>query len=78
LIKPTGGAREAEQSASHLCPTVSEQLFHSQNGLKLRNTISIGVAGFPEHGQTAAEVIGAADQALYAAKRGGGNRCQVA
>jgi diguanylate cyclase (GGDEF)-like protein len=78
IVLMAGGAREAEQSAIRLCRTVSEHLFHCQDGLKLRNTISIGVAGFPEHGRTAAEVIGAADQALYAAKRGGRNLCRVA
>jgi diguanylate cyclase (GGDEF)-like protein len=37
-------------------------------------TVSIGVAGCPEHGQTAEGMIAAADQALYLAKREGRNR----
>ncbi|HEX5576534.1 MAG TPA: GGDEF domain-containing protein, partial [Gemmatimonadales bacterium] len=37
-------------------------------------TLSIGIAEFPEHGQTAEEVISCADEALYAAKRAGRNR----
>ena len=37
-------------------------------------TISIGMAEFPEHGPTAEAVISRADEALYAAKRGGRNR----
>jgi diguanylate cyclase (GGDEF)-like protein len=37
-------------------------------------TLSIGIAEFPEHGQTAEEVISCADEALYAAKRTGRNR----
>jgi diguanylate cyclase (GGDEF)-like protein len=37
-------------------------------------TLSIGIAEFPENGQTADEVISSADEALYAAKRGGRNR----
>jgi diguanylate cyclase (GGDEF)-like protein/PAS domain S-box-containing protein len=40
-------------------------------------TISLGVATFPEHGQTAQEVIIKADQALYAAKRAGRNRVMI-
>jgi GGDEF domain-containing protein len=32
------------------------------------------VAAFPEHGRTAAEVMRAADAALYAAKRSGRDR----
>lgn len=37
-------------------------------------TISVGVAEFPTHGETAAAVIGAADAALYEAKRQGRDR----
>lgn len=37
-------------------------------------TISFGVASFPEHGETAGSLLRAADEALYAAKRSGGDR----
>lgn len=37
-------------------------------------TASIGVACFPEHGRTVAELVGAADSALYLAKNEGRNR----
>jgi diguanylate cyclase (GGDEF)-like protein len=40
----------------------------------LTQTISIGVAGFPDHAQTLEALIERADQALYAAKRAGRNR----
>jgi diguanylate cyclase (GGDEF)-like protein len=36
-------------------------------------TVSIGVASYPEHGETAEAVIGSADAALYQAKRSGRN-----
>jgi len=41
-------------------------------------TVSIGVAAFPEHGQTLEEVIQASDKALYESKRMGRNRATVA
>lgn len=37
-------------------------------------TVSVGVASFPDHGRSVAEVMRAADGALYAAKRGGRDR----
>jgi diguanylate cyclase (GGDEF)-like protein len=45
---------------------------HEFAGRKI--TLSIGIAEFPENGQTADDVISSADEALYAAKRGGRNR----
>ena len=43
-----------------------------------RVTVSIGVASYPEHGETAEAVIAAADAGLYRAKRGGRNEIVLA
>ncbi len=41
-------------------------------------TASIGIAVFPKHGRTLSQLLGAADAAMYTAKRNGGNRTKVA
>ncbi|ADH86314.1 sensor domain-containing diguanylate cyclase [Desulfurivibrio alkaliphilus] len=78
IVLVTDGPQTGHKIAARLCRAVDEHTFHCAGGLALHNTISIGVAGFPAHGKTVAEVIGAADQALYEAKRAGRNRCQLA
>lgn len=40
-------------------------------------TVSLGIASYPAHGPSALEVLQAADQALYAAKRKGRNRTEA-
>jgi diguanylate cyclase (GGDEF)-like protein len=40
-------------------------------------TFSFGIASFPDHGRSADSVLEAADQALYAAKALGRNRCVI-
>jgi diguanylate cyclase (GGDEF)-like protein/PAS domain S-box-containing protein len=45
--------------------------------IDLRTTISIGVACYPQHARKVHEIIQAADAAMYAAKRAGGNRVHV-
>ena len=42
-----------------------------------RLTVSVGIALFPEHGVETVEVIGAADEALYAAKDAGRDRYTI-
>jgi diguanylate cyclase (GGDEF)-like protein/PAS domain S-box-containing protein len=50
------------------------QLITTFHQLPLQGTLSVGISAFPEHGQTAAELLRAADMALYAAKSTGRNR----
>lgn len=40
--------------------------------------ISVGLARYPEHGTTVEALLEAADQAMYAAKQGGGNEARIA
>jgi len=47
-------------------------------GQQVRVTTSAGLASFPEHAETAEELLAAADLALYQAKANGRNRLEVA
>lgn len=47
-------------------------------GTAVTQTVSLGVAHYPVHGTSAAQLIDAADQAMYRAKRAGKNRVVVA
>ncbi len=44
-----------------------------RDGVLVHPTLSLGVAAYPEDGETRAELTRAADEALYRAKRKGGN-----
>ncbi len=44
---------------------------------EIQATISLGIAEYPRHGQTSAELIAAVDRALYLAKTRGRNRVEV-
>jgi diguanylate cyclase (GGDEF)-like protein len=63
----------ARQLAERIRQEVSQQTFASSKG-NFQGTLSIGVASYPDDAREKAEIIGRADQSLYAAKHGGRNR----
>ncbi len=70
LILPDTGRNGALALAERLRRAIEEELAGDSTPL----TISFGLSVYPEHGETAAALLHAADQALYGAKQGGGNR----
>lgn len=73
LLVP-GRPEAGVETAARLRQVIEQHVFSCDGGLTLRNTVSIGVAFFPQHGESGEAVVGAADQALYEAKRQGRNR----
>ena len=47
------------------------------DGYELETCPSIGIAFYPEHGEDYRQLMRCADEAMYSAKRSGGNRLQV-
>ena len=64
-----GGARVADEIRRR----VEEHAFAAAGARGSYPTLSLGVATYPEDGETRATLTRAADEALYRAKRAGGN-----
>jgi diguanylate cyclase (GGDEF)-like protein len=74
VLLPETTKSEAMQVAERMRGAVEDKLNGSQMNWPARVTVSIGVATFPEDGRAAEQLLLAADQALYIAKRQGRNR----
>jgi diguanylate cyclase (GGDEF)-like protein/PAS domain S-box-containing protein len=78
IILPDTGLEAAQGFAEKLRLGVRELQPHAGARAIGPVTISLGVAAFPKHGQTTAELLRAADTALYRAKDQGRDRVVVA
>ena len=79
VVMPGTGELDALSAAERLRGAVEEIRFVPEVGIAHPLTISVGVACCPPGGTATPErLIQAADQALYAAKRAGRNRVEVA
>ena len=74
IIVPELGPEAASEMAERLREIVEQTDFDSGKNHKIKITVSIGVAAFPESASTVDELTKAVDIALYAAKEGGRNR----
>lgn len=64
--------------AERIRKSIEASEFLKDDGLKLKVTVSIGVAVFPDHASTKEEIIEQADHAMYVAKKESRNRVYVA
>jgi two-component system cell cycle response regulator len=70
-------SRGAHLLAERVREELGRTVFRTPAGDEVRVTCSIGVATFPDSGETWAELFKAADEALYHSKRSGRNRTTV-
>ena len=71
LLEAPSGSHVARAIATRIVEALGSPL--SIDGLLVDLSISIGVALFPDHGTTSAELLRRADAAMYRAKSTGGN-----
>jgi two-component system, cell cycle response regulator len=75
-ILPGLSKEEALEVAEEIRHRVEERAFE-RDGVSAKLTLSLGVATYPEDGETRDALTRAADEALYRAKRSGGNTVSV-
>lgn len=73
VILPETDEEGARIVAERIRGTVEDSITTAPQGDMVHVTVSIGLATFPRDGDTAASLVRAADQALYAAKQDGRN-----
>ena len=78
LILPDASLESAAQRAESLRIAVRAMAVPWQGSTLGPVSISVGVAAYPDHGAQGAAVLGAADRALYSAKRSGRDRVELA
>jgi diguanylate cyclase (GGDEF)-like protein len=74
VILPETTKSEAMQVAERMRIAVEAKINAGTTVFPMKVTVSIGVATFPEDGKSVEQVLTAADQAMYVAKRQGRNR----
>lgn len=74
VVAPHTNKRDALQLGQRLAERLSNQAFTVGDVSNLKVTASLGVATFPDEGDSAAELLEAADRAMYMSKALGRNR----
>ena len=74
IILPNTTKDEAFSTAQKICNRVASKKFKLFGGKETNVTISLGVSTFPADGESAVDIIEAADKRLYNAKNNGRNQ----
>ena len=78
IVLPESSREVARARAELLCEETQGFQIHCDGYILPQVTISLGVAVYPEHGSTRADILKAADDALYRAKHLGRSRVVMA
>jgi diguanylate cyclase (GGDEF)-like protein len=77
LVLPDSSVADTQQRVEQICVVVKEKQIRNGGPPIDTITASAGIAAASEKGSTAAELLHAADTAMYAAKQAGRNRVVV-
>ena len=77
VVLPETGPDGAKAVATRIVSAIRSEAFTSGDQTR-RVTVSAGIASYPNNGRTSADVMRAADEALYIAKRAGRDRWELA
>jgi diguanylate cyclase (GGDEF)-like protein len=77
VVTPETDTEGAQYLAERICEAVREEPFRVGSDV-VDVTVSVGVASLPIHGTASGDLVRAADEGLYAAKRAGRDQWQVA
>jgi diguanylate cyclase (GGDEF)-like protein len=78
VVLPETDEAGAAQLVERICEVVRRKPFGEPGVPPVHLTVSAGCAVFPHHGLSASVLLARADEALYAAKRGGRNTWRIA
>ncbi len=79
LLSPLPGLEEAQRIAEQIIHSMAEPVrVGDGDGEYVDTSLSVGIAVFPDHGHTPAQLLAAADLAMYGAKRVGRGRWHAA
>lgn len=76
LLDPVRTPEDAAVVAEKIRASLADPF--SDSGEEIRISASIGIAVYPDHGESRDQLIRRADSAMYLAKKNGGNRCLMA
>jgi two-component system cell cycle response regulator len=78
VVLPETDRAGAEKAAERICAEVRRRPFGDDGEQPIAVTLSLGIAVYPDHGTSSDALLRRADEALYAAKRGGRDGWRVA